>query len=61
MDCNERRKSILNQPVKVINVGLEIFFESVVDQGVKAVHVKWNPPAGGDERLARILEKLQRT
>lgn len=42
-----------------VNVGLESFFESVLDQGAQAVQVDWRPPAGGDDRLAGILRKMK--
>lgn len=42
-----------------VNVGLEIFYESLIAQGVPAVQVDWRPPAGGDERLAAILERVK--
>lgn len=42
-----------------VNVGLQVFYESLVAQGVPAVQVDWRPPAGGDERLAAILERLK--
>lgn len=44
--------------LKVINVGLEIFYQSLVSQGLEPVHVDWQPPAAGDERLAKLLERL---
>jgi FdrA protein len=44
-------------PVAAVNVGLEIFYESLLAQGAPAIQVDWRPPAGGDERLARILER----
>jgi len=49
---------LLGNPLKVVNVGLELFYESVLEQGIEVFHVDWNPPAGGDERLARLLQKL---
>jgi len=50
---------ILSRPVTAINVGLEIFYESLIGQGARAVQVEWRPPAGGDERLQAILQKLK--
>lgn len=50
----------LRAPVAAIDVGLEAFHESLVARDVRAVHVDWRPPAGGDERLAAILEKMRR-
>ena len=42
----------------VINIGLEQFADTLESQRVPVVHVDWRPPAGGDERLAHILDKL---
>jgi FdrA protein len=50
---------VLQAPVAAINIGVEIFFESLLDQGAGAVHVDWRPPAGGDERLLSLLDKLK--
>jgi FdrA protein len=49
---------LLTSPVRAVNVGLEVFHQSLRAQGVEAVHVDWQPPAGGDQRLASILDKL---
>jgi FdrA protein len=49
----------LNQPVAAINIGLETFYNSLTEQGAKAVQVDWRPPAGGDERLMDILSKMK--
>lgn len=49
----------LNQPLAAINVGLESFYSSLVGQGAQAVHVDWQPPAGGNEKLAAILAKMK--
>jgi len=57
MDPDEK-KPVLGEPLKVINIGLEIFYESLAAQGVEAVQVDWKPPAGGDERIAKLLGKL---
>ncbi|MGI9437753.1 MAG: hypothetical protein ACR2Q4_23475 [Geminicoccaceae bacterium] len=51
-------KSLLKQPVKVINVGLEGFAKELAGQDVPVVHVQWSPPAGGDAKLADLLSKL---
>jgi len=58
MKSDDRAIFLLGKPLAVINVGLEIFRESLLKQGVKVIHVSWRPPAGGDDRLANILEKL---
>ncbi len=49
----------LEAPLAAINAGLESFFKSLEDQGAAVVHVDWRPPAGGDERLLSILERMK--
>ena len=45
--------------LSVANVGVEVFCEAVRAQKVPALQVDWRPPAGGDPRLARILDWLR--
>lgn len=49
---------LLTGELKVINVGLEGFAETLEGLGVPVVQVDWRPPAGGDVRLAGLLAKL---
>ncbi|MCK5314499.1 MAG: acyl-CoA synthetase FdrA [Anaerolineales bacterium] len=51
--------AVLNQPLAAINVGLESFTESLVAQEAAVIQVDWRPPAGGDEKLMAILEKMK--
>ncbi len=44
---------------RVVNLGLEIFATQLAAHGVPVVHVDWRPPAGGDTRLASLLERLR--
>jgi FdrA protein len=50
----------LRQPVAAINVGLEMFAQSLQTQGASVVHVDWQPPAGGDEKLIAILARMKK-
>ena len=43
---------------KVVNVGLAGFAEDLAGLDVPVVQWSWAPPAGGDPRLARIVERL---
>lgn len=49
----------LNTPFAAINIGLESFHDSLIDQGAESVHVVWRPPAAGNEKLMGILAKLR--
>lgn len=46
-------------PLAAINVGLESFHDSLKSQGAQSVQTDWRPPAGGDDRLSAILEKMR--
>ncbi|MEE8367551.1 MAG: acyl-CoA synthetase FdrA, partial [Thermoanaerobaculia bacterium] len=50
---------LLQSPLGVINVGLEMFFDSITVQGFEAIQVDWRPPAGGNERLASLLKRMK--
>ena len=49
---------LLQNEVRVINVGLEAFAADLEKQNVPVVHVLWTPPARGNPRLANLLSKL---
>ena len=51
-------KTLLEEPLTVVNIGLEGFASELKQQGVTVVHVEWAPPAGGDAKLADLLSKL---
>jgi len=48
---------LLERP-RVINVGLDLFAESLTAQGVEVLAVDWQPPAGGKQKFIDILDKL---
>jgi len=52
--------SVLQSPFAAINVGLESFAASLRTQGAPATQVDWRPPAGGNEQLMAILERMKR-
>jgi FdrA protein len=52
---------LLAAPLRVVNVGLELFATDLATLGAKVVHVQWSPPAGGNARLAGLLDKLRKT
>ncbi len=43
-----------------INAGIESFYESLRAQNAPVIQVDWKPPAGGNEKLMAILEKLKK-
>jgi hypothetical protein len=48
----------LDQPLRVVNVGLELFAEQIEAQGAAVDRVDWRPPAGGPD-IASLLARLE--
>jgi len=55
----DKEMELITKPMKVINIGIDSFLESLKIQGVEVVHVDWRPPAEGDSKLIEILDKLE--
>ena len=51
----------LEPTLAAINVGLESFHQSLLEQGARSLQMDWRPPAGGDERLLALLDKMKVT
>ena len=50
-------ENLLGRPLRVINLGLEVFAQELEADGVTVLHVDWQPPAGaagGADLLARL-------
>jgi hypothetical protein len=60
-DKHHQPNDLLAAPPRVVNVGLELFATDLTALGAKVVHVQWSPPAGGNARLAGLLDKLRKT
>ena len=54
----QSRNDLLDRPLEVINIGVELFAEALGKQGVRVVQVEWRPPAGGDPEMMSILDQL---
>jgi hypothetical protein len=48
---------LLDRPLRVVNVGLELFAAELASTGIPVVHVDWRPPAGGPA-IAALLARL---
>jgi len=49
---------LLNNPLVVINLGLDKFAQYLEDQDVEVLRVDWKPPAGGDQEMINLLDQL---
>ena len=55
---NDKEQSLLGKPLVVINVGLKDLAKNLELQEIEVVQVDWVPPAGGDQEMIDLLDKL---
>lgn len=54
----DRTGGLLQERPVFVNVGVRAFGDSLREAGCEVVQVDWSPPAGGDARLAALLDDL---
>jgi FdrA protein len=54
----DKGQELLLEKLVVINIGVSGFADSLEQQEVEVIQVDWAPPAGGDEEMIDLLEKL---
>jgi FdrA protein len=54
----DKLDELLQRGPVAINLGVLDFAENLKVQGAEVIHVDWNPPAGGDQELMDLLDKL---
>ncbi len=50
---------LFGQELKVVNIGLESFYNDLKKQKISATHVNWRPAAGGNKKLSSLLSRLK--
>ena len=53
-----RFEELLRGKPVFVNVGVRAFGDSLRESGYEVVDVDWSPPAGGNEKLAALLDDL---
>jgi FdrA protein len=54
----EREKPCFGKDLVVVNIGIRPFYEDLKKLNVKVSHVDWEPPAGGDQEVTALLDKI---
>jgi FdrA protein len=54
----EQKASFFGDPIVVVNVGIRPFYDELKGLDVRVSQVEWEPPAGGDEDLVALLDKI---
>jgi len=55
---SDKKKPFFGRELLVVNIGIRPFYEDLKKQNIRAVHVDWEPPAGGDQEIVALLDKL---
>lgn len=50
---------LFKKELKVVNFGIESFYQDLKGQEKTAVHVEWKPIAGGNKKMASLLSRLK--
>ena len=54
----EKIMDLFHGQMTVINIGPKLFATAIEQQGFPVVQVNWQPVAGGDEKMQKILALL---
>ncbi len=57
-DPSKKRRPFFGEELVVVNIGIKPFYEDLKSENVKVAHVDWEPPAGGDEEMVALLDKI---
>ena len=49
---------LFREDLVVVNMGLDTFADTLRKEQVRVVQMNWRPPAGGNQRLIRLLDSL---
>lgn len=50
---------LFKKELKVVNFGIESFYQDLKGQNKPVIHVEWKPVAGGNKKMASLLSKLK--
>ena len=53
-----KASKLFGSPLRVINIGLDVFYQALKEQGAEAVQVSWKPPVKLEKEYKDILDKI---
>lgn len=54
----KREEESRDTKIRVINLGIETFYQALADQGVKTTQIRWHPPVRQDEEIQSLLDEF---
>lgn len=58
MDCTQQSACKKPDALKVVNIGLQSFYDALAAQEVQAVQLDWTPPVELKQEIADLLDDL---
>lgn len=55
---NTKNMKIQLNNIKILNIGLELFYNELKRQGGNVIHVEWRPPIKLEKDIEDILSKV---
>ena len=52
------KNDLFNNDLKVINIGLSSFKDTIKESDAEVIQVDWKPPTQIDERILQLLSKM---
>jgi hypothetical protein len=49
---------VIPKQLRIINVGIRLFYDTAITQKVEAVHVNWQPAPELEKDIEEILDKI---
>jgi hypothetical protein len=56
--AKKSREKFFGEKLVIANVGIRPFYEDIKKQKITVYQVDWQPPAGGEQELVDLLDKL---
>jgi len=54
-----KMSTLFSEKLQVINIGLDGFGQTLKNLGIPVAMIDWRPPAGGDQELIEIIDRLR--
>jgi len=54
----EKILKLFKSEIKAINIGIDLFYKSLKQQGVRVVHVIWRRPPELEKEIEEILKSI---
>ena len=58
IDHQTSSKALIEKKIQAINIGLDIFTSALINNNIEFIHVNWQPPGRGNQKIIDALKKI---